>query len=196
MIDHNKICDGMGKVAWGYFFITVNFYLTIGGGTLHLLPDWWGYCLFLFAITLLAPVLRDIRLLRPLALFLALCAGVDWLAILVKGEALTEQIFLLSALITCVELYFSFQLLTDLGRLMERWGVSAAGLRRCRNLDVVARALLFIPIPEDRWAALQVLQILLALLAFAAGLAIMILLFSLRGKLAQVLPSNIESTPE
>ncbi|UQT48847.1 hypothetical protein M5E87_01770 [Flavonifractor plautii] len=44
----------------------------------------------------------------------------DWLSFLLTGAEFTGRFFLLSALITCVALYFHFQLLTDLAALADR----------------------------------------------------------------------------
>ena len=103
------------KIAWGYVFLHLNFNLN----TLNILPNWVAYLLFFAAIALLGDQLRDLALLKPFCILLGTKELADWLAVLLTGETLVARFFLLDALLTCVGLYFHFQLLTDLAILAE-----------------------------------------------------------------------------
>ena len=70
---------GVTRLAWGYFFLYFDFNL----GPVSILPDFVGYLLFLSGIGLLQEERRDLALLRPLAILLAIWHtalwGGDWL---------------------------------------------------------------------------------------------------------------------
>ena len=138
-MNHAGIRSALSRIAWAYLLIHLHFRLN----NLDLLPDWAGYLLIFSAIGLLAGELRDLPLLRPFCILLGAVSGVDWLSFLLTGAEFTGRFFLLSALITCVALYFHFQLLTDLAALADRrsgeGGRSPLGrrLRLCRNADAV-----------------------------------------------------------
>ena len=149
----NNIYRGLTKIIWGYVFLHLNVNL----GTLNVLPDWVGYLLFFSAIILLGDQLRDLTLLKPFCILLGVGELVDWLTVLFTGGALVEQFFLLDALLTCISLYFHFQLLTDLAILAEGAGESGGGLRTCRNVDAVLRTLLCLPLPWEDWDTLGTL---------------------------------------
>lgn len=140
-MNHAGIRSALSRIAWAYLLIHLHFRLN----NLDLLPDWAGYLLIFSAIGLLAGELRDLPLLRPFCILLGAVSGVDWLSFLLTGAEFTGRFFLLSALITCVALYFHFQLLTDLAALADRrsgeGGRSSLGrrLRLCRNADAVFR---------------------------------------------------------
>lgn len=115
-MNHAGIRSALSRIAWAYLLIHLHFRLN----NLDLLPDWAGYLLIFSAIGLLAGELRDLPLLRPFCILLGAVSGVDWLSFLLTGAEFTGRFFLLSALITCVALYFHFQLLTDLAALADR----------------------------------------------------------------------------
>ena len=140
-MNHAGIRSALSRIAWAYLLIHLHFRLN----NLDVLPDWAGYLLIFSAIGLLAGELRDLPLLRPFCILLGAVSGVDWLSFLLTGAEFTGRFFLLSALITCVALYFHFQLLTDLAALADRrsgeGGRSPLSrrLRLCRNADAVFR---------------------------------------------------------
>ena len=115
-MNHAGIRSALSRIAWDYLLIHLHFRLN----NLDVLPDWAGYLLIFSAIGLLAGELRDLPLLRPFCILLGAVSGVDWLSFLLTGAEFTGRFFLLSALITCVALYFHFQLLTDLAALADR----------------------------------------------------------------------------
>ena len=128
-MNHAGIRSALSRIAWAYLLIHLHFRLN----NLDLLPDWAGYLLIFSAIGLLAGELRDLPLLRPFCILLGAVSGVDWLSFLLTGAEFTGRFFLLSALITCVALYFHFQLLTDLAALAARpsfWRTAAVSLGR------------------------------------------------------------------
>ena len=142
----STIYRALGQIAWGYVFLYLDFSITFNGLSLNLLPDWGGYLLLLSAIALLGDTLRDLPLLRPFGILLTIQAAVDWVWKLLTGSGLTDQFYLLSALIICVSIYFHFQLLTDLARLADSYSLPADTLRFCRNADAVLRVISLLPV--------------------------------------------------
>ncbi|OUQ56378.1 hypothetical protein B5E56_12925 [Flavonifractor sp. An112] len=172
---------GLTKIAWGYVFLHLNLNL----GTLNVLPNWVGYLLFFFAITLLGDQLRDLTLLKPFCILLGARELADWLAVFATGQTLMGQFFLLNALLTCIGLYFHFQMLTDLALLAEAAGESGGGLRTCRNVDAVLRTLMFLPLPWEEWDTLGTLILMGVLVVWIIVMFCIIWqLFRLRKKFA------------
>ena len=115
MTSCENVCKGLGRVAWGYFFLYFNFNLF----TLNLLPDFVGYILFLSAITLLKDEERELSLLYTLGVIMTLWTGVDWLVGLV-GLKLDGLWQFVDITIAVINLYFHFQLLTNLASVAEK----------------------------------------------------------------------------
>lgn len=172
-------CRGLGKVAWGYVFLIFDFNL----GSLNVLPNWAAYLFFFSAIGLLEKELPDLSLLRPFCGLLGAAAGVDWLAMLFTGQELTGQIFLLKVLLLCLEIYFTFQLLTDLAQLAEAHGIWAGSLRICRNLNAVLGVVYLLPLPWESVESLTLLALGLAVAGVCLCIAIVYQLFVLRKSL-------------
>ena len=114
--EQNVLYRGVSRIAWSYLFAFFNLNL----GSLNILPDWMAFALIYGALDLLAEEERELPLLKPFCILLGAVSGVDWLSFLLTGAEFTGRFFLLSALITCVALYFHFQLLTDLAALADR----------------------------------------------------------------------------
>ena len=87
MTDRKTLYRGASHAAWGYFFL----YLDINLGTLNILPDWAAYLLFLSAIGKLQGERRDLALLRPLGILLALWNGADW-GLALFGGSVTDRL--------------------------------------------------------------------------------------------------------
>ena len=181
-MNREALQNGLSKVAWAYMLMLLDINLNIGQNTLDLLPDWVGYLLLLSAIPLLEPVLRDLPLLRPFCVVLAAAEAVEWTAALLTGQLLLYRFLPVSAILTCLAMYVTFQLLTDLARLAEGEGFPAGRLRLCRDLDVVIRAILFLPLPWEEWIALAVV---LAVAGMIVCIMIAVQLFSLRRRLGE-----------
>lgn len=180
MSDTSPICQALTKIAWGYVLLFLNFNLGINGHTMDILPNWLGYLLFFSAIGLLGTQLRDLTLLKPFCILLGVLSAVDWGTVLLTGQELLDGFFLLSILRTCLSIYFSFQLLTDLALLSESYGIQANRLRVCRNIDAVIKVLPLLPLPWDTNTLLSALLIGLLIFGLIICLFIVCQLFTLR----------------
>lgn len=114
MNDRAMQCRGLSYAAWGYFFLNFDFKI----GNISLLPRFVGFLLLLGAIHSLLHERRDLRLLRPLAVFFAALYAVDWLFAFFGGGIGGHVVFF-DLLVLAVELYFHFQFLTDIVALAE-----------------------------------------------------------------------------
>lgn len=175
-MNQEQIYRGLSKVAWGYVFLTFNLNL----GSLNVLPNWAGYLFFLAAIGLLGESLRDLPLLKPFCVLLAVVDIVDWLAVLVTGESLTGRIFLVYLLVVCISIYFHFQLITDLALLAEECGLPSGVLRGCRNVDAAISVIIILPLPWEENEILTVWFVLLMLTGIIVRLILVWKLFFLR----------------
>ena len=114
MTDRENLYKGLSLAAWGYFFLNFDFNL----GTVSIFPRFAGYLLFLSAIGKLAGERRDLLLLRPLCVLLAVWNGGDWLLSWGGGD-IDGHVLFLDLLMAAAGLYFQFQFLTDMAALAE-----------------------------------------------------------------------------
>ena len=180
--ERETIYRGLSQAAWGYFFLHFDFNL----GTVSIFPRFVGWLLLLSACGKLSGERRDLSLLRPLAILLAVWNVLDWLASWGGGDA-SGHILFLDLLIAAVNLYFHFQFLTDMAALAERYQPEGDDLdqrlRRRRTvyvvlitaIDVVTELPAGLMGDWQRWAALG-----MAVIACFTALFVMTGLFGLR----------------
>ena len=68
----------MKGIFWGFFLIFINFYVTINGHTLNLLPTFAGYILLYRAAGELLGESGRFGKLRPFAVAVAIYTGILW----------------------------------------------------------------------------------------------------------------------
>lgn len=181
MGDFGKLRKGLGRVAWAYFFI----YFDLKLGTVSLTPAFVGYSLILGAIGLLKEEVRDLGLLRTMGRLLALWHGVRWAAGSFGGSVDGLWPFV-DILISLVNIYFHFQLLTGMAVIARRYQPEGehqdARLLRYRTiqtviLTVVELILFLCPETSLLWAVVSVVFVLVYVVV---GLCLMAALFRLR----------------
>ena len=186
MTDYNKLYSGISKAAWGYFFV----YFNININSVSILPTFVGFLLFLSAIGQLKEEERDLALLRPLGLLLALWHGVQWIASWFGGDLEGFSQFL-DLIISLANLYFHFQLLTNLASIAAKYqpedAAQDAKLLKYRTLQTVMLTCVmvlsrFAPWLTDIWVYISVGMLLVYLIA---GICLMKALFDLRRLLRQ-----------
>lgn len=190
MTDNIRIRQALTKIAWAYVLLYLDFNLGINGHSLNVLPNWAGYLLIFSAIALLGAELRSLLLLKPFCVLLGVVSAVDWVWMLLAGQELTGRLFLFFILITCVGIYFRFQMLTDLAQLAEDHGIRADSLRFCRNAEAVIQVILMLPLPWEDNTALTALYIGLLIAGFVVCAFIIYQLFVLRNHFPE------QETPE
>ncbi len=181
MTNCENICKGLKGVAWGYFFLYFNFNLFV----LNVLPDFVGYILFLSAITLLKDEERELSLLYTLGVIMALWTGAEWLVGLV-GLKLDGLWQFVDITIAVINLYFHFQLLTNLASVAEKHQPEEYSfdkkLLSYRTFQTVMLTSVFViqffsPWLSEIWT---VITVCLAIVYIIAGILLMKTLFDLR----------------
>lgn len=136
MTDKDKLIHGFDRVAWGYFFL----YFDINFGTVSGLPDFVGFILFLSAIKLLHAEERELILLKPLGIFLLIWEATDWIMSFWGGD-LDELSIFFHLLFTLANLYFQFQLITNLASIASQYQPIEANydakLLTCRSMQTI-----------------------------------------------------------
>lgn len=185
MKEKQNLYQGVSCAAWGCVFL----YFNINLGALNILPEFVGYLLFLASISLLKEEMRDMALLRPLTIVLAVWYGIQW------GMKCLEipmgQVFLILSLIAGVaELYFNFQFFTDFAAIAVKYQQPEDTLDKefikWRTVQTVLLTVITVmsfwcEIDEESWM-LTVLSVLM-ILGLVAGICLMATLFSLRSRL-------------
>lgn len=183
MTDRKNLYRCLSNAAWGYFLL----HFDINLGTVSILPAFAGYLLLFSAVSGLSEERRDLLLLRPLCILLAVWNGLEWLLSWAGADA--GGLFPpLDIVVTVAGLYFHFQFLTDMAALAETYqpeeGDLDQRLLRRRTVYIVlltaAFVLLYLPagrFEEQRGFAVTALAVILLLVA----LFIMAGLFELRG---------------
>ena len=108
-METEKLIQSIGRIAWATLFL----FLDININGISLLPEFVGYLMILSAIDGLVSKVREIGLLKPLALMLTIWYGLGWFAAF-AGVDIHNSILAVSLLMTVVSVYFYFQLLSDI----------------------------------------------------------------------------------
>lgn len=181
MTDFKKLYDGISRAAWGYFFI----YLDININSVSLLPSFVGYLLFLSAIGKLEDEERELSLLRTPGVILVLWHLAEWLLSWGSFELDGAWQFI-DIIVSLVNLYFHFQLLTNLAAVAARYQPDGmeldTKLLRYRTgqtvlLTAITVITRFYPILSELWAVISVVMLIVY---FILSICLMKTLFSLR----------------
>lgn len=187
MTNYQKLYDGISKAAWGYFFI----YFNINVNSVSLIPSFVGYLLFLSAINYLQEEERELSLLHTLGVILVVWHSVAWIASWFSFNLDGAWQFI-DIIISLANLYFHFQLLTNLASIATKYQPEGyeldAKLLRYRTLQtVMLTAVLIIthlhPWLSEVWTYISVVMLIVYLIA---GICLMKALFDLR----RCLPRN------
>lgn len=181
MSERNNLYVGISRAAWAYFFLY--FDLSLGG--ISILPSFVCFLLLLSSIRLLAGEQRELLLLRPLCVVLALWHMGNW-AMSWLGMELDGQILFLDLIIGAVSIYFHFQLFTNFAAIAAKYqgeGENLAGrLLRWRTVQTVlcTAISLWSVLPHSSFDWDMAVAMVLTLVGLIAGLCLMAALFALR----------------
>ncbi len=181
MIDREKLYDGIGNAAWGYLFI----YFNINLGTLNILPAFAGYLLFHSAIRELCDEERELNLLNTLVGILTIWHLASWVGDLLSFD-IGALIPIADIIVSVVNIYFHFQLLTNLATIAAKYQPEGEELDRsilnCRTFQTImltaAIILLYLTNPNNIVGAYTSIGV--AILYLIAGIVLMKTLFDLR----------------
>lgn len=181
MTHAEKLYSGISKAAWGYFFL----YFNINLNMVSILPAFVGYLLFLSAINLLKDEERELSLLSTPGVIMALWAGVEWLASF-TGFKIEGMWPFIDIIICLINLYFHFQLLTNLASIAAKFQPEGyeldAKLLRYRTLQTVMLTAIEIVVCFHPWFSKvwAIISFCLLIIYLIAGICLMKALFNLR----------------
>lgn len=136
MEEISKISKGIIKAAWGYFFV----YFNINFGTVNILPSFVGYLLFLSAISELKDEERELSLIRTIGIILTLWHILLWV-LDIFAIGFPVEIQFVEIIVTVINLYFHFQLLTNLSDIAFRYQETGSTydkkLLKCRTVQTL-----------------------------------------------------------
>ena len=181
MTDYQKLYTGIGRDAWGYFFI----YFNININTVSILPSFIGYLLFLSAINYLCDEERELNLLRTLVTILTVWHIASWLAS--WGSVDLDGMFqVVNIIVGVVNIYFHFQFLTNLASIAAKYQSADdeldVKLLRYRTLQTVMLTAVIIIGYLTKWQPelVTVVSIGMIIIYLIAGILLMKALFDLR----------------
>ena len=189
MTNYQKLYDGISKAAWGYFFI----YFNININTVSLIPSFVGYLLFLSAIEHLKDEERELSLLHTLGVILVGWHSVAWLVSWFSINLDGAWQFI-DIIISLVNLYFHFQLLTNLASIATKYQPEGyeqdAKLLRYRTLQTAMLTAILIITRLQTWLSevWTYISVVMLIVYLIAGICLMKALFDLR----RCLPTNEE----
>ena len=178
---YQRLYKGIGRAAWGYFFIYVDFNIN----TVSIIPSFIGYILFLSAIDFLCEEERELDLLRVLVGILTVWHIVSWLASLVSID-IEGMLQAADIIIGVVNIYFHFQLLTNLASIAAKYQPEEyyldKKLLRYRTMQTVLLTSVIIIGYLSKWLGelAAVTSVIMIISYIIAGVLLMKALFDLR----------------
>lgn len=154
----------MSSIFWGFFFIFLNFNLTVNGHVLNLLPPFVGYLLVMRGSREMEAESDLFAHIRPFALGMAVYTGILWLGDLLAVTGQSGWLgVLLSLVATVVSLYVAWAVVRAVQDVEHRRGayLNSASLKAAWTVLAVAQAVSWV---------LTLLGTLLALVGVIAGL--------------------------
>lgn len=131
-----NVRGGLLRAAWGYIFL----YFNININQISLLPAFVGYILFLAAIAQLRCEERGLTLIHTLGVILMLWNAAAWMMSW-AGIEITGRWLFADLLASLINLYFQFQLVTNLAAIATKFQPSGRGmdtkLLTCRTWQTV-----------------------------------------------------------
>ena len=185
----NSLVVSVGRVAWGYVFLYLDFSLN----GFNFLPDWVCYAFVLWALPGLALCERSVKLLEPLAWLLLAYHAVLCALGLLGIEIPAEYLYLPGCIAAVLALYFHFQLLTNLADIAGRFNAKRQkSVLLLRNVRTVLLTLLAMPWPVDRIEGNfdTFTGAIIMLVGFSLIIWTLYTFFGLRGDIAQWIESE------
>ncbi len=182
MSTYDKIYSGLTRVAWGYLFL----YFDINLGPVSILPRFVAFFFFLSAINLLDKEEQELSLIRRLGVLLLIWNLLQW-SLSWVGISLDGMWQFADILVILINLYFHFQLLTNLASVVMKYQQKGyqqhKTILRCRTIQTIALTIADLTIfiqPElsDNW--LSITSILVLWIYVITGIFLIFLLFQSR----------------
>lgn len=180
----DSICIGVKRIAWGFFIVLFNFNL----GILNILPDWAGYMIMVSALSFISDEKESAKLLKPIGIILILWNMADWVFEILSVTNYFEFIGIVPSVLN---IYFCFQLFTDLADIAEKYSCSQSKtLLVLRSIYVVFTSvsviILFYGIIDNSSEFYETLAFVLSLITVLLAVLILVTLFSLSSQLKKI----------
>lgn len=164
-----SINKGIRKIAWGYLVLVVQ--LSIG--TIQFVPGWIGFYLVYQGIRIIGQEEESTLLLRPLAIFFGGLAFFEWILTMMN---ISIHVYIFDIIIISLELYFHFQLLTNISHIVLKYDMRKA--KSLRTLAIVRTISMTAYFFLEHWYMNENISILIIVVSFIVELRIILLLFS------------------
>ncbi len=129
----------LSRIIWGYIFI----YININIGVLDILPNWLGYVFIINALDVVYEAKHSVLSLKTHCVLLGIWNGTLWISSLI---GISSSINIISIIISIVELYFHFMLLTLIWKISKDHGCCTNNrLKQLRNIWTILMTIFAIP---------------------------------------------------
>lgn len=186
MNTYEKLYNGITQAAFGYLFIFININL----GTVNIIPDFVGYILFLSAISRLKEFIAELALLRTLGIIMTAWHFADWIFTIIGWQG-NNIVQIIGIIITIINLYFHFQLLTDfstMAKMYQRkdctYNVKILSYRTFIVIILTFSAIFSFFVPLLGEMTTMIISAILALCGVTASILLLAALFGLRKNLS------------
>lgn len=183
-VDISTMRSAIKKVAWGFFLIL--FHINIG--TIDILPDWAGYVLMVSSLAFIALEEESAKLLRPFGIILIVWNVIEWV---LEIFTLSSYLSFISIVPTVLNIYFCFQLFTNLADIAEKYSCpQKKKLLVFRTLYVICTVLsvsmIYLAVFSIDSEIYMVLMIAFTVVNLILALCILFTLFGLSSSLGEI----------
>jgi hypothetical protein len=155
----------LSRIIWGYIFI----YININIGVIDILPNWLGYVFIISALDAIYELKPSVSSIKGPCILLGLWNGILWIYPLLES---TASMNIVSMIMSIVELYFHFQLLTLLWEISTENGCCTNNrLKQLRNIWTILMTMFALPINWNKYIFLKygVVVVILVVVIWICG---------------------------
>lgn len=124
------------RCAVAYMLIFLNFNFNFNNFTIAFLPDILGWFILLKVIDNLKEEQKTLELLKVPCIVLMICSLTQFVPNLLLNFTVIN--IFVSLAVTLFSLYFHFQFISDIGSILEKYGIDKMSLYKCRNVLTIA----------------------------------------------------------
>lgn len=144
MSEARKLYKALGNIAYGFIFILIH----INIGAVDILPDFVGFIMITVAVISLKDECKTIKLLKPLGIFLSAWEAVTLILNFTATNTLQLAVYYLSSVVSIIEIYFYFQLFTDISLIAKKYQSENEALDKKlitrRNIYAVTQTVIYV----------------------------------------------------
>lgn len=165
-----KYIKAIKYVIMGYLFLLIN----ISIDEVDIFPKWLGYVFIFRSLIPISQYEKSVLLLRPILIILAIYDFICWL---LTFAGISFSMYAIVVIITSLDLYLDFQLLTNIADIAKRQGYQKVKyLYFLRNIKIVLLTLTILFMSIDHYMTLF-LGIILNLMSCVVAFIFIIVLY-------------------